>query len=464
MRQFLYAGDLSFAALEQQATGACIVFREQTMPPGSRPATARVGFEVNEQDRSATLLVDRGIQFAASGDDSVSRWLSEGKLTFPSFRELRRWIQNDLRARYDSSYSPTPGRNQDSSLMTAGELTDLEAVVHHLPADSDVVHLDEEDLFRRLAGRIRGQNHAIRLMARHVRRHLARKTPRRPATLMALGPTGVGKTSSAEYLPTALQSQLTCGGAYNYLRLDMSEYQERHRISQLLGAPQGYVGYGDGAQLVDTLAANPRTVVLFDEIEKAHPDILRTLMNAMDAGRLSAASASGGGRQIDCRRAIFIFTANLDATGILQELENRDAFGNRATVDSVCRNRLRSAGLAPELVGRIGCFLVFRPLDRKARAEVVTLAIARVAEEYGLRVTRIDPTAVADILRMCPAVGFGARPDEYFIDELLGPCFGVAAATGSDEPMAVIAGPPLQCVPAEEPASNGPRGEVVLQS
>jgi ATP-dependent Clp protease ATP-binding subunit ClpA len=232
----------------------------------------------------------------------------------------------------------------------------------------------------------------------------------------------------------------------------MSEYQERHRISQLIGAPQGYVGYGEGAQLADKLRANPRTIVLFDEIEKAHPDILRALMNAMDAGRLSTASANGGGHEIDCRRAVFIFTSNLDATEILQEIETRSVFGNRAAVDAVCRNHLRATGVAPELVGRIGCFLVFRPLHREARAEVVTLAIRRVAEEYGVHVVRIAATVVADILRASSPEGFGVRPDEYLVDEVLGPCLADAAATGSKERMEVIPGPPCQCVRVEEPA------------
>ena len=458
MLQFLSGGDPAFAVLEQQATGSCVVFEQQIMPPGASPATARVGVEVREHDGPATLFVERGIRFAGSAYESVSRWFSEGQLEFGSFQELRRWIQSDLKACYASppdAQARTTSHGDRGGVMTARELTDLEAVADQLPGDTNALHIGEDDLFLQMVKRIRGQDDAMRLIAKQVRRHLARKAPRRPATLMALGPTGVGKTAAAEYLPTALRGRLPDGAGYSYLRLDMSEYQERHRISQLLGAPQGYVGYGEGAQLADSLRANPRTIVLFDEIEKAHPDILRALMNAMDAGRLSTASANAGGHEVDCRRAVFIFTSNLDATEILQEIETRGAFGNRAAVDAVCRNRLRAAGVAPELVGRIGCFLVFRPLDREARAEVVTLAIRRVALEYGLHVVRIAPAVVADILRACSSEGFGARPDEYLVDELLGPCLADAAATGLKEPMAVVAGPPCQCVRAEEPAVTG---------
>jgi len=457
VRQFLDGGDAAFAVLEQRATGSCVVFAQQVMPPGAHPATARVGFEVR-QNGSATLFVERGVRFTRSADERVRRWFSGGQLDFGTFQELRQWIQTDLKGCYVSALdAPVPPRDQGEHgrIIAARELTDLEAVANQLPANAQAAHVDEDDLFQQLVTRIRGQDDAMRGLAKHVSRHLARQAPRRPATLMALGPTGVGKTAAAEYLPTALRDQLPDGAAYGYLRLDMSEYQERHRISQLLGAPQGYVGYGDGAQLVDRLRANARTVVLLDEIEKAHPDILRALMNCMDCGRLSTASAHAGGREVDCRRAVFLFTANLDAMGILQELETRKAFGNRAAVDAVCRRRLLAAGVAPELVGRIGCFLVFRPLDQHARAEVVALAIERVAGEYGVRVVRIAPAVVADILRTCPPEGFGARPDEYLVDELLGPCLAEAAATGLKEPMEVAAGPPYHCLRAEEPAQQG---------
>lgn len=462
MLQFLNSGDAAFAALERRATGACVVFPQEVMPPGARPARARVGFEVSETDGTALLLVERGVQWMTCSSEAVRRWFAEGQLKFPSFGELRRWIQADLKACYPSSRDAQgrATRPGDRGLvMTAEELTDLEAVAGQLPLETHAWRVDEDDLFQELVTRIRGQDDAMWQLAKQVRRHLARQAPRRPATFMAVGPTGVGKTAAAEHLPVALRGRLPDGAAFGFLRLDMSEYQERHRISQLLGAPQGYLGYGDGAQLVDRLRANTQTIVLFDEIEKAHPDILRALMNMLDAGRLSAASAHAGGHEVDCRRAVFIFTSNLDATGILQEIETRNVFGNRAAVDAICRSRLRAAGVAPELAGRIGCFLVFQRLDREARAEVVTLAIARVAEEYGVHVVRIDSTVVADILMSCGSEGFGARPDEYLVDELLGPCFSDAAATGLKEPMAVIAGPPYQCVRAEEPPVNSQAAE-----
>ncbi len=451
MIRFINSGDAAFAVLERQATGRCVVFPQQLMPPGATPNRARVGFEVSEADGTASLLVDRGIDYFGLNDD-VRRWLMNGELRFERFSLLRQWIQQDLKTCYGFAAGPGSSREADRPRpASVTELTDLREVMAQTANKEDAIQIDEGELLAHLSQRVRGQDHALRIMARVICRHLSRRFPRRPATLMALGPTGVGKTASAEWLPRALRDLDPVGAAYGYLRLDMSEYQERHRISQLLGAPQGYIGYGEGAQLVDALVANPRTIVLFDEIEKAHPDILRALMNAMDAGRLSTSSPTAPGREVDCRGAIFIFTSNLDASGILKEISDRDAFGSREVMEGVCRRRLRAAGVAPELIGRIGCFLVFRPLSAEARAEVITLSIARVADEYGLQVVKIAPSVVASILNVCPADGFGARPDEYLVDEKLGACFAEATRSGITAAIALEGGPPYRCepVPAE---------------
>jgi ATP-dependent Clp protease ATP-binding subunit ClpC len=270
----------------------------------------------------------------------------------------------------------------------------------------------------------------------------------RPAVVFAVGPTGVGKTRAAEVLPSVLQG-LGCGDSgYQFLRLDMSEYQESYRVSQLIGAPQGYIGHGEGSQLLDALCANPRTIVLFDEIEKAHPSIVRVLMNAMDAGRLSTAARSHGGRQVDCRHSIFIFTSNLDSREILGELEARRAFGDRSVEDEVCRRRLAAGGIPPEIVGRIGRFLVFRPLSSAIRAEIVALAVAEVAQEYGLDVAHVAPGVVAHLMQKTRSQNFGVRPERYLIDEELGEAFVDASQRDCTRPVEVV-GPPFECRPRE---------------
>ena len=456
MHQFINGSDAAFADLERRARGACIVFRDQQMPPDATPPRARVGFEVNPADGSALLLVDRGVAYRGP-HPAVREWLETSTMWFPSFAHLRRWIQDELRGCYWARTAPVQlnATTSSSPALPAAphpaDLTDLTAVYRDVQDHDTPLYLDEAALFRELSRRIRGQDDALRTLARRTCRHLARRAPGRPATFFAVGPTGVGKTKTGESLPVALRTLDPAGSGYGYLRLDMSEFQERHRISQLLGAPQGYIGYGEGAQLVDALVANPKTVVLFDEIEKAHPDVLRTLMNAMDAGRLSTPTATARGREVDCRYAIFIFTSNLDASSILQDLEVRNAFGDATLVDEVCRRRLRAVGIAPELIGRIGCFLVFRPLTTCTRAEIVALTIARVAEEYGLQVAHIEPSVIVSILNQTRADGLGARPDEYLVDDLLGAAFAQAAAAHVRSPVEMCGGPPFRCVPSSKP-------------
>jgi hypothetical protein len=441
VREFIEGGDAAFADLERRSRGACVRFADRELPPGCVPARAAVGFEAGPQG-GVRLLVERGVAHCGASE-AVARWLEAGVLGFESFGALRRWLRTELAGAFAGAES---ARSPD-------ELTDLAAVRQGLRAKPRPV-LEPEALERELARSVRGQAAALRVLAGRVCRHVARTAPRRPASVMAIGPTGVGKTRSAEELPGALGRLAAEAGGYGYLRLDMSEYQERHRISQLLGAPQGYVGYGDGAELVDALVASPRTVVLFDEIDKAHPDILRALMNAMDAGRLSSAAAGETGRAVDCSRAVFVFTSNLEAEAIVSELEELGGFEDASVVDRVCRARMRAAGISPELVGRISAFAAFRPLSAEARAEIATLGVARVAEEYGLRVERVAPEVVLAVLAGSQAEGFGTRPDEYWIDEHLGPAFLSAAAAGTGAAVEVRGGPPFECV-ALRPGSDG---------
>jgi hypothetical protein len=450
MKRFVNGTDQAFADLERRAKGTCVLFRDVELPPGTLPARAKVGFEVKSSDGAAVLFVDHGISYQGS-NQAVACWLQAGEIRFSGFGQLKQWLRHEVGACYRSdsgSVAPQTVPADSQVPRSPRELTDIVAIQAATPDLTGAMYLAEDDLFRELSTRVRAQDEALRLLARRVCRHVARKAPIRPATIFAVGPTAVGKTKTAESLPAALRALDPSGAGYSYLRLDMSEYQEHHRMSQLLGAPQGYVGYGEGAQLTDALSANPRTIVHFDEIEKAHPKIFQALMNAMDAGRLTTPAAGSTGRRIDCRAAFFIFTSNLDSTGILEDLESRNAFGNRAVVDQVCRNRLRAAGLAPELVSRIGCFLVFRPLTTEARVEIITLAITRVAGEYGLHVVRIAPSVVTYLLEQARSDGFGARPDEYLVDDVLGECFS-AVARDMRGSVKVIGGPPFNCVPAD---------------
>lgn len=332
--------------------------------------------------------------------------------------------------------------------MVAGEmkLTDLAAVASALDDRRAPPRLPSaEDLARRLRRSVRGQDFVLSELARRAVLHAARPAPRRPLSVFAVGPTGVGKTLTAETLAESLASASAEGDGWGYLRLDMSEYGEAHRVSQLLGAPPGYTGHAEGSELLDHLEDQPRTLVLFDEIEKAHPSILRTLMNAMDAGRLSR---SGRG-QVDCRRAIFFFTSNAAEAELTSALSAGDH--DSEAIEALCRRVLVKDGIAPELVGRISCFLVFKPLDAAAQAEVAALSIARVAGEYGLELSYVEPELVAELLTKTKTSSLGARPLTYSVDKLFGEAFLAATRERWSGTWQLVAGPPALCLPVGGP-------------
>lgn len=445
MRQFFVPGDGAFSDLEQRATGRCIRFRGQEMPPGCHPDRADIAFEFDAQRGCARLLIQKGLRYSGS-DRSIRRWIATGVKEFPTFAALQDWIQGPVREAFqDRTAIGTRPVADDAGRRAVEDLTDMSVVQQGVRDLHRPLYLDEEKLFDRLRSRVLGQEGALKSLAGVVVRHCARRRPARPAVVFAVGPSGVGKTRTAEVMAEVLREFDDENNGYQFLRLDMTEYQEAHRVSQMIGSPQGYVGHGEGSQLLDALRANPRTIVLFDEIEKAHPAILRVLMNAMDAGRLSTASRTSNGREIDCRQAMFMFTSNLDAKSILDELESRRAFGDRAVEGEVCRRRLHAAGVAPEIVGRIGRFIVYRPLSPEVRAEIVALGIAEVAAEYGLNIIYIEPSVIVEIMEKVRSQTFGVRPERFLIDDVLGAAFAKAAACGAPNPLKVT-GPPYNCV------------------
>ncbi len=452
MRQFFMNNDVAFNDLEERARHACIRFRDQEMPSGCNPNRGDVGFEVSGNPPTAKFLVGKGIQYQGP-DPSLCDLFRTGEKQFMDFTSLKAWLQGPLREVFDtqSNTGSTPETHPSEAGGTSN-LTDISTVHESIRDINKPLYLDETVLLNKLQQKVLGQEDALKGLAAVMVRHIARLRPARPAVVFEVGPSGVGKTRTAEEMPQIIKEFNDDDNGYQFLRLDMNEYQEAHRVSQLIGAPQGYVGHGEGSQLADVLRANPRTIVLFDEIEKAHPAILRVLMNAMDAGRLSAATSSSAGREIDCRHAVFIFTSNLDAKAILDELDSRSAFGNRSVEDEVCRRRLHAGGIAPEIVGRIGRFLVFRPLSPETRAEIMALSISEVAEEYGLKVTYVEPGVIIELMKKAKSQNFGVRPERFLIDDQLGSAFTSAAKQGFTNPV-IVCGPPFECR-LEEPSED----------
>jgi ATP-dependent Clp protease ATP-binding subunit ClpB len=247
------------------------------------------------------------------------------------------------------------------------------------------------------------------------------KDPRRPiGSFLFLGPTGVGKTELAKTVAAALFDTED-----NMVRLDMSEYQERHTVSRLVGAPPGYVGYDEGGQLTEAVRRKPYSVVLFDEIEKAHPDVFHTLLQLLDDGRLTDAQ----GRTVDFRNTVVVMTSNIGSqyllAGVTPDGEIKD--DARTSVMDELRAHLR-----PEFLNRVDDTVLFKPLTLPEIERVVDLLTADL--RHRLAGQQLDLRLTEAARRHIAAEGFdpvyGARPLRRFLQREVETRIGRALLSG----------------------------------
>ncbi|HEX7737198.1 MAG TPA: AAA family ATPase [Ktedonobacteraceae bacterium] len=252
----------------------------------------------------------------------------------------------------------------------------------------------------RLRLRVVGQELALQAVSDAVRRARAGlQDPNRPlASFLFLGPTGVGKTELARAL-----AEFLFDDEHAVVRIDMSEYMEKHSVARLIGAPPGYVGYEEGGQLTEAVRRRPYSVVLFDEIEKAAPEIFNVLLQILDDGRLT----DGQGRTVDFKNTVIIMTSNV-GTSWLYEFEGKD----EDQVQRQVRERLRSEGFRPEFINRIDEIIIFHPISREQMKEIVDIQFHRLRprlEERHIELKLSD--AARDLLaEMGYDRQFGARP------------------------------------------------------
>ena len=278
-----------------------------------------------------------------------------------------------------------------------------------------LLHLEDE-----LHKRVIGQDEAIKAVSDAVRRSRAGlQDPNRPiASFIFMGTTGVGKTELAKALADYLfndENMMT--------RIDMSEYQEKFSVSRLIGAPPGYVGYDEGGQLTEAVRRKPYSVVLFDEIEKAHPDVFNILLQVLDDGRLT----DNKGRVVNFKNTIIIMTSNLGSQFIQQQMEKLTE-GNREQTIRETKNKVMEMlkkTIRPEFLNRIDDIIMFLPLTKHEIAEVVTLQLKRVAkmlEQQGFNLKWTD-RAVDYLANVGYDPEFGARPvkraiQDYVLNDL----------------------------------------------
>ncbi len=295
-----------------------------------------------------------------------------------------------------------------SDEVLEGDIASLVAQMTGIPVDrmltgegEKLLHMEEA-----LHARVVGQDAAITSLADAIRRaRSGLKDPKRPiGSFVFIGPTGVGKT----YLAKALAEYLF-DDEDALLRLDMSEYQERHTVSRLMGAPPGYVGYDQAGELTEAVRRRPYQVVLFDEIEKAHPDVFNTLLQIMDDGRLTDAH----GRHVDFRNTVVILTSNL-GTGERQEpmgFVRTHSDSEREELRGNVEKELKKA-FRPEFLNRLDEVVVFEPLTEPEIAEIAVLILDEVRERLSERSVdfRVTEAAKAALVKEGYDPDYGARP------------------------------------------------------
>jgi ATP-dependent Clp protease ATP-binding subunit ClpB len=370
-----------------------------------------------------------------------ARWQTERE-AITRLTEVKKKIEA---LRFEMEEQTRRGNLERSAAIQYGELPQLEAELKRLNDKQDGAEVgrmlkeevDEEDIARivskwtgipvdkmlegevrklvemegRLRERVVGQDEALEIVANAIRRSRAGLSdPKRPiGSFLFLGPTGVGKTETARAL-----AEFLFDDEQAMVRIDMSEYMEKHAVARLIGAPPGYVGYDEGGQLTEAVRRRPYSVILFDEIEKAHPDVFNVLLQVLDDGRLTDSK----GRTVDFKNTVLIMTSNLGAHLLQTEnLESESAFdAAREQVMQLLRQSFR-----PEFLNRVDDVVIFRPLGEEQLSHIVDLRLADLRKLLEPRKITLELTDGArhQLLLTGYDRQYGARPLKRAIQRLI---------------------------------------------
>ncbi|GAB4449533.1 MAG: ATP-dependent Clp protease ATP-binding subunit [Anaerolineales bacterium] len=332
-----------------------------------------------------------------------------------NIEDVREWEEREIELSEEIERIRTGWDRANSPVVSAEDIAEVVSMWTGVP----LMQLAEEESQRllkmedELRKSIIGQDDAIVAISRAVRRARAGlKDPRRPiGSFMFLGPTGVGKTELTKAL-----AKFMFGSEDAAIQLDMSEFMERHTASRLVGAPPGYVGYEEAGQLTEALRRRPYSIVVFDEVEKAHPEVHNMLLQIMEEGHLSDAK----GRKVDFRNAIIVMTSNIGADVIKRQsslgfaLKRDEATEERLSYEDMRKklNESLKRAFRPEFINRLDATVIFRALNKEDIQKIVSLELAKVAErlkEHDLTLTA-TPEALSALAEMGYDAEFGARP------------------------------------------------------
>ena len=332
-----------------------------------------------------------------------------------SQEEIQQWQEQEVEIQENIDRLRTGWDRASSPVVSAEDIAEVISMWTGVPL-MQLAEAESERLLKmesELQMSIIGQDDAIDAISRAVRRARAGlKDPRRPiGSFIFLGPTGVGKTELTKAL-----AKFMFGSEDAAVQLDMSEFMERHTASRLVGAPPGYVGYDDAGQLTEALRRRPYSIVVFDEIEKAHPEVHNMLLQIMEEGHLSDAR----GRKVDFRNAIIVMTSNIGADVIKKQgslgfqLKREEEEEERLSYEEM-RKKLTDTlkrAFRPEFINRVDSVVVFRALNKEDIKNIVSLELDKVAErlkEHNL-VLDASPEALSLLAETGYDSEFGARP------------------------------------------------------
>ena len=328
-----------------------------------------------------------------------------GELTYSKLPELQKELEEEIEKAKDRDLTLAHDRvTEEEMAKIVSRWTGIPVAKLTESERSKTLHLEEL-----LHQRVIGQEEAVSKVAEAIMRSKAGiKDPGKPiGSFLFLGPTGVGKTELAKSLAAALFDNEN-----NMGRIDMSEYMEKYSVSRLIGAAPGYVGYEEGGQLTEAVRRKPYSVVLFDEIEKAHPDVFNVLLQVLDDGRVTDSQ----GRTVDFKNTILIMTSNIGAQALLSGIREDGTIADEAQKETM--EELR-AHFRPEFLNRLDEIILFKPLTKENISGIVNLLIAGINRRLADREIRIEMTEEAKQYVVDHAFdpNYGARPLRRYLQK-----------------------------------------------